>query len=127
MFQEGDLGSATAMGLRAASKMAGNVLEQAAAQGHIEHLLPPADAEDGQSQAPSLADDGDLQGIPPRVHLCAGVKPFSGVPPFRVDIASAHDEETRAGVQGWHWVSWTQRRDVLVPASPSKGRDVMLL
>jgi len=94
------LGRAVAVTIRGASKVGGDILDQASAQGHVQHLLTPADAQDRDVLGPGFPDQRDLQGVPLLIHFRGGMEGFPGVPAPRVDIAPPREQEAHCALQG---------------------------
>ena len=110
-----------------AAEVVRDVLDEAAPQGHVQDLLAPAGAEDGQVALPHCPDQGDLQGVAGAVHLGSGVDGFGGVPVAGVDVVATREQEAGSGVQVREGVPGCQQGHGSFPASCSDGRKIILL
>ena len=110
-----------------AAEVVRDVLDEAAPQGHVQDLLAPAGAEDGQLPLPHRPHQGNLQGVAGAVHIRPGVHGFGGVPVAGVNVVTAREQEAGGGVQVREWVPRGQQGHGSFPASCSDGRKIILL
>jgi len=122
-----DLRRAVLVQLGRAAKVLRDVLDEAAAQGHIEDLLATADAEDGQVPRPGRLDERDLAVVALGIHLGLRMERFCRVPVAGVDIIAPREQQAcrcgqfRPGIAGCH------QEDGPRPAGGPEGGEVMLL
>ena len=121
------LGGAPLVQAGVQAQVGGNVLDQAPAQGHVEHLRAPADAQDRQAQPPGLQGQRYFHFIPGFIQFRGGVQGFRRVPAPRVDIAAARQEQAGHPIQGRYRIPGRHQQDAPGPSPPADGREVVPL